>query len=260
MVKTPSLSVIVPALNEEMSLSSTISDLIKVLAGASIDWEIILVNDGSSDRTPSIAEQLAKDNPGVRLIHHDRPMGIGACFRDGIEKSTKEAVTWFPGDGENNPYELIKYLSLIEKVAIVVPFVVNRDVRPWARRLVSKLYLMIVNASFGTMFNYTTGNVIYRRNVFDVVKFKANGFIYQTECLVRSVRAGFTFAEVPVLLGRRNHGHSKILTFRSVMTQIFAFSRLFIDIYFTRNNRVKVDSVTNLHFPYQTGYIGILVW
>ena len=234
MADIPSLSVIVPALDEEMSLRPTVSGLIDVLNKAKIDWEIILVNDGSRDRTASIAGQLVKDNPKVKLINHERPMGIGACFRDGIKKSTTEAVTWFPGDGENNPDELIKYLSLIEKVDIVIPFVINKDVRPRARRFVSRLYLMIVDASFGTMFNYTTGNVIYRRKIFDAVKFKANGFIYQTECLVRSVRAGFTFAEVPVLLEKRNHGHSKILTFRSVMTQIFAFVKLFINIHFAK--------------------------
>lgn len=239
----PSLSVIVPALNEEVSLRPTISGLIDVLNKAKIDWEIILVNDGSSDRTASVAEQLMKSSPEIKLINHERPMGIGACFRDGIKKSTKEAITWFPGDGENNPDELIKYLPLIEKVDIVIPFVINRDVRPWIRRFVSKLYLTIVNLSFGTMFNYTTGNVIYRRDVFDVVKYKANGFIYQTECLVRSVRAGFTFAEVPVLLGRRSHGRSKILTFRSVMTQFFVFTRLFINIHFTKNNEGKIDSM-----------------
>ena len=238
----PSLSIIVPALNEEMNLKPTMSSLIDVLDKGKIDWEIILVNDGSSDSTAHIAEQLIKNNSRIRLINHEQPRGIGACFRDGIRTSTKEAVTWFPADGENNPDELIKYLSLIEKVDIVIPFVVNRDVRPWARRFVSRLYLMIVNLSFGTMFNYTTGNVIYRRKVFDVVKFKASGFIYQTECLVRSVRAGFTFAEVPVLLGQRSHGKSKILTFRSVMTQVFVFMKLFIDIHFSRNTEEKADS------------------
>jgi len=238
----PSLSIIVPALNEEMNLRSTMSGLLDVLDRAGIDWEIILVNDGSSDGTAAIAEQLVNKNSRIRLINHNRPRGIGACFRDGIRAATKEAVTWFPADGENNPDELIKYLSLIEKVDIVIPFVVNRDVRSWARRFVSRLYLVLVNLSFGTMFNYTTGNVIYRRKVFDVVRFKASGFIYQTECLVRSVRAGFTFAEVPVLLGQRSHGKSKILTFRSVITQAFALMKLFVDIHLTRNTEEKVDS------------------
>ena len=236
-----SLTVVVPALNEESNLKEAVMGLTNELGKDSIDWEIILVNDGSTDRTADIATELASREPRIKLIHHQKPMGIGRSFWDGIEASNKEGVTWFPGDGENDPHELLKYLHLLEQVDIVIPFVINKGARSRGRRFLSKLYLWIVNLLFGTMFNYTTGNVIYRRSVFDVVKLKACGFIYQTECLVRAVHAGFTFAEVPVCLGKRLHGRSKILTLRSVLMASWELIRLFVELHILPNHK-KEDS------------------
>lgn len=232
-----SLTVVVPALNEEKNIEEAIAGLTAALNSKGIEWEIILVNDGSTDLTPYIAADLAGEEPRIRVINHRRTMGIGRCFLDGIKASTKDAVTWFPGDGENDPDELIKYFHLLEYVDIVVPFVINKEVRGWSRRFVSRLYLWIVNLLFGTMFNYTTGNVIYRRNVFETITPKARGFTYQTECLVRAVRAGFTFAEVPVLLGKRAHGRSKILTFKSILKGIREIALLFVEVHISTKTR-----------------------
>ena len=239
MTSSVSLSIVVPALDEEVNLAGAIAGLTNTLNNSGIDWEIVLVNDGSTDQTADIAAELAGGESRIKVIQHQHTMGIGRCFRDGIEASSKDAVTWFPGDGENDPNELLKYLPLLEHVDIIVPFVTNKGVRTRGRRFVSKLYLWIVNLSFGTMFDYTTGNVIYRRSVFDVVKFHSNGFIYQTECLIRSARAGFTFTEVPVQLGRRMNGRSKILTFKSVATELGEFARLFVGIHCSRDGRKR---------------------
>lgn len=237
MTNSMSLSVIVPALNEEQNLRRAVTGLIKVLEEKDIDWEMILVNDGSTDRTGDIAVELANAKPRIKVMHHPYTMGIGCSFQDGIKAASKKGITWFPGDGENDPNELLKYFHLLQNVDIIVPFVINREIRSWRRRFVSKVYLLAVNLLFGTMFNYTTGNVIYHRRVFNRVKFRANGFTYQTECLVKAVRAGFTFAEVPVLLSKRAHGRSKILTFKSIFTGLLELSRLFIEVYTPKNIR-----------------------
>lgn len=235
-----SLAVVVPALNEERNLKEAVTSLTNALGQDGIDWEIILVNDGSTDRTADIVAELASREPRIKLIHHQRPMGIGRSFWDGIEASSKEGVTWFPGDGENDPHELLKYLPLLEQVDMVVPFVVNKEARSWRRRFVSKLYLWMVNLMFRTMFNYTTGNVIYRRSVFDVIELRGCGFVFQTECLVRAVRAGFTFAEVPVRLGKRLHGRSKVLTFKSVLTASWELARLFVEVHMFPASRRRI--------------------
>ena len=96
-----SLTVMVPALNEERNLEAAVLVIIKALDDSGIDWEIVLVNDGSTDKTGDIANELASQEPRIKVIHHQRARGVGYCFREGIKFSTKDAITWVPGDGEN---------------------------------------------------------------------------------------------------------------------------------------------------------------
>jgi len=225
---------VVPALNEQESLEDTATAIITALEDGSIDWEMVLVNDGSTDRTGDIAAVFANKKPRVKALHHKQPMGIGYCFQEGIEVSSKDAIMWLPGDGENNASEIIKYLPLLEHVDIVNPFVINVGVRSLFRRFLSRLYLWAINLSFGTRFNYTNGNVIYRRHVFETVKRKAKGAFFQAECLIRATRAGFIFAEVPVRLERRLSGHSKVVSPKSIAGVLREFILLFAAVYFGR--------------------------
>jgi D-sedoheptulose 7-phosphate isomerase len=229
--KQISVTVVVPALNEEKNLEDAVTSIIATLENRGMDWEIILVNDGSTDSTGEIAIELASKNPRIKVLHHERPMGIGYNFREGVAISSKDAVSLLPGDGEACPYQILKWLPLLEHVDIVNPFIVNKDMRSWDWRMLAALYLLITNLSFGTTFRCITGNVIYRRGVFGVVNPEANGFFHQTECLVKAVRAGFTFAEVPVRLRGRLRGESKALSFRSFRAVVLDFLRLFIAIH-----------------------------
>lgn len=231
MPESISLSVIVPALNEEKNLRRTIENLTHVLQEKVALWEIILVNDGSSDNTGNLANQIAQSEPRITVIHHDRRMGLGACWKDGVHTATKDAVVWFPGDGENDPYELVKYLFLLEYVDLVIPYITNPEVRSWYRRFLSKAFLWVINLSFGTMLAYITGNVLYRRQVFDVIKPESDGFFTLTECPIKAVHAGFTYAQVPVRLGQRMHGHSTILSPSSIANIMKEYLRLLSSIY-----------------------------
>lgn len=237
-----SLSVILPAFNEENNLVPTITKLIHSFNKRNFDWQLILIDDGSTDRTGEIAERLSLGQPKIKIIHHKHNMGIGYCFRQGVENANKEIITWMPADGENDINELIKYFVLLEHVDIIIPFVVNIGMRSWWRRFLSTAYIWIINLSFGTMFNYTNGNVIYRNRVLEVVKPKSNGFFFQTECLIKAIRAGFMFAEVPVYLKKRKKGHSKALTIKSLCTVVWEFIILFLAVHIFRTaGRVPKD-------------------
>lgn len=234
-----SLTVIVPALNEESNIEKTITNAAKVFTGRNLDWEISIVNDGSSDRTGEIADRLAEQNKRIKVFHHQSPKGIGCCFKDGIESAEKEYITWLPADGENDPVELIKYFHLVEHVDIIVPFVINAGVRSWGRQVLSTIYSWIINMTFGTMFNYTNGNIIYSNRVFQTFRPVSCGFFYQTECLIKAVRSGFTFAEVPVRLNRRISGKSKALSIKSFYSIFKDFVRVFIYVYIIKRGTRK---------------------
>ncbi|MFH1876323.1 MAG: glycosyltransferase family 2 protein [Candidatus Omnitrophota bacterium] len=225
-----SLTVVSPALNEEENVSAALEGMVAALNDAGIDWEIILVDDGSIDKTGALAEDCALREPRIKVIHHERPMGIGYSFRDGACAAAKDAVTYLPGDGENDPAEVIKYVGLLAHVDVVVPFVINKEVRSRTRQFLSKLYLAITNTSFGTNFNYTNGNVIYKRSILGALAVRSNSFFFQTEYLLRSTAAGFTFAEVPIRIRARLQGRSKALSFKSFRTLVVEFTRLFLEL------------------------------
>jgi dolichol-phosphate mannosyltransferase len=232
-----SLSVIMPALNEENNIERAIKDVLEGFSYYNVDGELILVNDGSSDRTAEIMSAYRMRYPGkIKVISHPDPMGIGASFWDGVRSAGKDLVVMMPGDAENEAGEVLKYVGLMDHVDIMVPYVVNRGVRKFSRELISKIFLSVINFSFGLSLNYTNGTVVYRKAVFDDVVCVEPGFFYQVEALVKSIRKGYMFAEVPCALARRVSGGSKAVTFRSLIRVIRAYVRLLAEIYVLRGH------------------------
>ena len=231
------LSVIMPALNEEENISNAIAATLSALEALDIDGEIIVVNDGSTDRTQEVVNGISDKESRIKIINHSTPQGIGTSFRDGVAASGKNAVTLLPGDGENDPREVIKHLYLLDEFDMIVPYVLNKEVRSKTRQALSKLFLWIINLSFATRFRYTNGNVIYKRGVFDRIKQKCKGFFYQTECLIKATRAGFTFTEVPIRINARLGGRTKALSWKSFKT----IAGEYMDLFFSVNILRKYD-------------------
>jgi len=211
------ITVVMPALNEERNLESAVRNTLEGFGRFEVSGQIYIINDGSSDRTGAIADKLAGQYETVQVIHHETPRGIGASFWDGVQHASGEIVVMLPGDGENDAAEILRYLPLLREVDIVVPFVYNRAVRSPARRLLSIIYREIIKASFGLSLNYMNGTVMYRRSIFDGIRLQNPGFFYQSELLIKCIRRGYLYAEVPSALRQRSGGDSKATTFGSLV-------------------------------------------
>lgn len=242
------VSVIMPSLNEQDNLTSAVENVVDCFNSLNINGQIIVVNDGSSDRTGEVAISLSERYPFLSVIHHASPQGIGGSFWDGIREAHGEIVVMLPGDGENDAYEILRYLPLMEYVDIVVPFVYNKDVRSLNRRILSLVYRGIINLSFGMSLNYMNGTVMYRRCVFDNITLKCKGFFYQTELLIKCLRDGYLYAEVPYALRQRGKGISKATTFRSLRKIAKDYITTLIDVYITDREKRSLSpkSVTAL--------------
>lgn len=232
------LSVIMPALNEELNISDAISSTLEAFDFFQINGEIIVVNDGSSDRTQTLIEDKSRENPGrIHIIKHNEPKGIGASFWEGVEQARTDIIIMLPGDNENEPLETLRYYRLLEHVDIVVPFIFNREVRPFFRNILSLLYRFIINTTFLVNFNYTNGTILYRKSILEGLGHKSSGFFFQTDILIRAVKKGYLFAEVPYKIGIRKEGISKAISFPSLWLVIKGYLRLVRDFYFDKNNR-----------------------
>ncbi|MDA8434312.1 MAG: glycosyltransferase family 2 protein [Nitrospiraceae bacterium] len=240
------ISVIMPSLNEAENIGRAVRNVAQAFERYGIEGEIIIVNDGSTDDTGLIAAGLAAKHPFLRVLRHEKPQGIGASFWDGVGNAGGEIVTMIPGDGENDAAETLRYLPVMEHVDIVVPYVFNKEVRSAGRRLLSALYRGIVNTSFGLTLNYMNGTVMYRRCVLQGITFRSRGFFYQTELLIKCIRKGYLYAEVPYALERRAAGASKATTLASLLKVTRNYMTVLADIYLKggAGGGIAPDSVT----------------
>ena len=237
------ISVVMPALNEEADIERAVNETLSAFTALGIKGEILIIDDGSTDQTGFLSDKMAQVNNGVRVIHHTNPRGIGASFWEGANAAKGDVVTMLPGDGENDPLEILRYFPLMREVDIVIPFVYNVEVRGRHRRWISRLYKAIINLSFGMLLNYMNGTVMYRRAVLQTLTLNSRGFFYQTELLIKAIRMGFLYAEVPYALGSRTSGRSTALTFKSFIKLSKDYLATVYNVYF--QNRKRVSSYPN---------------
>ena len=229
-----------PALNEERNITDAVHNTLKAFDDFGVEGEVIVIDDGSNDKTAECVGQISGEGEHrVRLIRHAAPEGIGKSFWDGIAEARHEIVAMFPGDNENDPWESLRYLNLLNHVDLVIPFVFNRHTRPFLRNALSYLFRLIVNSTFLVSFNYTNGTILYRRTILRNLHFHSQGFFFQTDILIRLVKQGYLFAEVPYRVGMRKSGVSKAISWPSFLSVARGYIRLVRDMYFFNDKRKK---------------------
>lgn len=234
------VSIIMPALNEEKSIRQAVTNTLNAFRDFCTEGEVLVVDDGSKDGTSSLVKEIiAKEGDRVRLLRHEAPQGIGKSFWDGVDQAKYEIVAMFPGDNENDPWESLRYLNLLNHVDLVIPFVFNRHTRPFLRNALSYLFRLIVNSTFLVSFNYTNGTILYRRTILRNLHFHSQGFFFQTDILIRLVKQGYLFAEVPYRVGMRKSGVSKAISWPSFLSVARGYIRLVRDMYFFNDKRKK---------------------
>jgi len=152
----PSLTLLILAYNEEKNLENTVhicDDISKELFD---DYELLIANDGSTDKTPEIAERLAKKNPHVKVFHNRKNMGIGYSYQKGIQIAKKKYLMWVAGDNEFTSDAIKNVISHAGEADIVVSRNVNQNVRPLYRRIISRTFANTVNLLFNLNLRYYT--------------------------------------------------------------------------------------------------------
>ncbi len=145
---THSLSAVLPAYNEEQVIASTVGQVMRELAGLTRDFEVIVVNDGSVDRTGPILAQMSKTDPRIRVVTHKSNQGYGATLADGFGAATKTLTFFMDSDGQFDIRELKRLLSLIDEHDAVIGYRVKRQ-DTWMRRLNAWGWKLVVRLALG---------------------------------------------------------------------------------------------------------------
>ncbi|HHT9131917.1 MAG TPA: glycosyltransferase family 2 protein [Candidatus Tripitaka californicus] len=229
--KKPSLSVVIPALNEEGNLENTVRAVYQAMDQRFSAYEILIFNDGSADTTGRIAETLATKDSNVKVIHNPRTMGFGYNIRAGIERARHEYVTMVPGDNEIPAGSIEQLFKHTGPADIVVSYFTNQEIRPFHRQIVSRLYTTALNLIFGLDMKYYNGPFVYRCTAVQRIPVTTGGFAYLASNLIRMLKMGHSFIEVGIPLEERKHGSSKAITvFNSIVVAKTIFL-LFLEIY-----------------------------
>ena len=224
------LSVIIPALNEEGNLAAAVATVLDAIGNRFADYELLIFDDGSTDRTGQIADDLATYNSHIRVIHNGRNMGFGYNYTRGVQLARMEYVAMFPGDNEIPGGAIRTILDAVDSADIVVPYISTPAVRAWSRRLVSATFVALVNTLFGLRLRYFNGPCVHRRAQLQSVPMRTHGFAYMAAILVRLIRLGRSYVEVPMPLQAREHGRSKAFRVKNILSVLGTLAELFWEV------------------------------
>lgn len=236
-VSAHSLTVAIPAFNEEKNIENTVRAALA--AGAKVPGmrlEIIVVDDGSRDRTAEIVDTLARQHDNVRLIRNPRNIGLGASIRRAIEAATMEKFLFIPGDNDI-PASTLELLFANAHVAdVVMTYFHNDESRGRGRYLLSTLFRMIYTTSFDLYVLYVNGPAVYPTGKLKQLNLRSTRFSIVAEINVKLLRQGLTYVELP---SNRQIGMegSTSASWRSLLETARVYAQLFADVYFREPER-----------------------
>jgi glycosyltransferase involved in cell wall biosynthesis len=195
---TRSLSVVLPAHNEEGAIATTVHSIVETLLPWVPDFEVIVVNDGSQDNTRAIVEAIALSDPHVRLITHEANQGYGATLVTGFEAVTKNLAFFTDSDGQFDPRDLAPFFPLIEQYDAVLGYRINRQ-DTWLRKLNAWGWHLLVATIFGVQVrDVDCAFKLYRVEFFLQNRLETRGAMINAEILYKLKRSGCTMTEVGV--------------------------------------------------------------
>lgn len=225
-----SLSVIIPCLNEELNLEDAYGNVMAALRETVETWEILIYDDGSTDRTGEIADRIAASDPRVRVFHNPQNMGFGYNFYAGVKEAKMTYVSVMPGDNEISQESIKRIFSLMGKADIIIPFTVNSELRPWSRRLVSSLYTTLLNALFCCELQYYNGPALHRVELVRALQGETSGFGFQSAMLVQLIRRGHSFCEVDMYLQPKRVYHSSAVRLKNILSVLGTVWRVWLQV------------------------------
>lgn len=203
------LTFIVLAYNEEGALEATVEEIIRFYRRMNISAPVLIMDDGSKDRTPQIADELANKYDEVRVFHHPRNVGIFHNFRKAFEITETTYYTAIPGDNQFDIDSFENFLPWIGKYDVIFGFPNNELARGRLRVILSYLWRINLLILFNIAVTYLAGFVVAPTQVMRKMRVITDGFVGNYESLVRLVLSGVTFIQIPFILRDRTTGETK---------------------------------------------------
>lgn len=210
------LSIIIPAHNEEKAVLGTVMRIMKAVESAEINYEIIIVNDNSTDQTEPILIRLSKKYPHIKYINNPKPNGFGLAVRKGLEHYTGDAVIIVMADRSDNPKDIVKYYhKFMEGYECVFGSRFIRESKisnyPPLKLILNRLTNYFIKMLFLVDYNDTTNAFKgYKREVIDGLKpLVSHHFNLTVELPLKAIVRGYNYTVVPISWAGRKRGIAK---------------------------------------------------
>ena len=223
------LTIVIPALNEEEFIEKTVTEILQSGRDLFAQFEIIMVNDGSSDRTGQIMDELARANPEARVIHHRSPQGVGVAFWEGIDEAKFDNLSLIPGDNAFNVAGLKTLFEAVGSAQLVVSFRKNAShARSPFRIFLSKAFRLFVIVLSGYRLKDFYSAEVYPVGMVRQIKVRPRGYTYQIETLISLLAHGVSYIEVPASLNLRETRNSQVFKWKTVREVLKLYWRLVV--------------------------------
>jgi glycosyltransferase involved in cell wall biosynthesis len=223
-----SITIIIPAYNEEKRLLSSMQRIIEYCTSQNWDYEVVIVEDGSTDRTLNVIHDLISKDNRIKLISNKERLGKGRAIKHGIFAAEKKYISYMDADLSADPSELKRLLLFIDEFDIVVGSRILRGElpptnRPFTRSFLSRCYSKLFRTMFRTVpvYDPQCGLKLFKSHAAHTLlsQTETNGFAFDCEVLVKASRLGLTIKEVPIIWKHRYGSKVSLLHEIAVMAK-----------------------------------------
>lgn len=197
---TKNLSVFFPCYNEEGSIATTVKNAVGVLEKLNVDYEIIIVNDGSKDNTSEVVDSLAKSNHRIKVIHHPRNLGYGEALKSGFYGAKYNTIAYTDGDGQFDFSEISRFIEKLDTADLIIGYRIKRA-DPFYRILFAKGWALSLLTLFGMRLkDVDCGFKMVKKEVLEKIpKLESQrGAMINAELAIKAKKSGFKVIQVGV--------------------------------------------------------------
>ena len=238
-----SVSAFFPCYNDSNTIAGLVQRMESTLRELTDDYEIIVVDDCSTDRSRELLHELQESVRCLRLVEHEKNRGYGGALRSGFAAATRDYVFYTDGDGQYDPGELALLApAMVPGVDVVNGYKISRQ-DPWYRHLIGGLYQRVTRVLFAFPIRDVDCDFrLLRRSVFERMTLESNDGAICIELVRKLKDAGFRMVEVPVHHYARAYGTSQFFKPKRIIRALMGVSRWYLKLVLLRQQKRSARS------------------